>query len=58
MLGGCKEMKTDLVISGDLLRRIPEPGVRFRFGAERVGAVKGRKREVRVHTVERIKPTA
>jgi adenylate cyclase len=58
MLGVCKEMKADLVISGDLLRRIPEPGVRFRFGAERVGAVKGRKREVRVHTVERIKPTA
>jgi adenylate cyclase len=51
----CKELKADLLVSAELLGRIPRAEERFRLGALQVAPVKGRRREVRVHTVERVK---
>ncbi|MBL7956090.1 MAG: hypothetical protein JNJ91_13730, partial [Flavobacteriales bacterium] len=53
MLGVAKDMKVDLLISGELLARIPKAKERFSIGPEMVAPVKGRKREVRVHEVGR-----
>jgi class 3 adenylate cyclase len=53
MLGVAKDMKVDLLISGELLARIPKAKERFSLGPEMVAPVKGRKREVRVHEVGR-----
>jgi adenylate cyclase len=55
MVGVCKELKADLLVSAELLGRIPRAEERFRLGALQVAPVKGRRREVRVHTVERVK---
>lgn len=55
MLGVAKDMKVDLLISGELLARIPTAKERFSIGPEMVAPVKGRKREVRVHEVGRSK---
>jgi hypothetical protein len=54
----CKEMQEDLLITSDLLERMPDAGKRFVFGPPTVFRVKGGKREVTVHTVERISRTA
>jgi adenylate cyclase len=53
MLGLAKEMKTDLLISAELLARLPSAAERFTIGPESIVPVKGRRREVRVHTVQR-----
>ena len=53
MLGLCKEMKTDLLISTELLARMPDAKDRFTIGEERTLPVKGRKREVHAHTIGR-----
>jgi class 3 adenylate cyclase len=55
MVGVCKEMKADLLVSAELLGRIPQAEERFRLGRLQVAPVKGRRREVRVHAVERVK---
>jgi len=57
MLGVAKDMKVDLLISNDLLQRIPNARERFSIGPEMVAPVKGRKREVHVHEVGRFKKT-
>lgn len=54
MLGVCKDLKEDLVVSAEMYARFTASRERFRFGAERTMPVKGRKREVRVHSVERV----
>jgi adenylate cyclase len=53
MLGLAKEMKTDLLASAELLQRIPKAHERFTIGPQHTLPVKGRRREVRVHTVQR-----
>ncbi len=53
MLGLAKEMKTDLLVSAELLERIPKAHERFTIGPQHTLPVKGRRREVRVHTVQR-----
>lgn len=58
MLGLAKAMRTDLLVSAELLRRIPAAGERFRIGPQHTVPVKGRRREVRVHEVERLHRTA
>lgn len=55
MLGLAKVMKVDLLASAELLERVPNASERFRIGPENVVPVKGRRREVRVHALERIK---
>lgn len=57
MLGVAKDMKVDLLISNELLQRIPNARERFSIGPEMVAPVKGRKREVHVHEVGRFKKT-
>ncbi|MBK7382789.1 MAG: adenylate/guanylate cyclase domain-containing protein [Flavobacteriales bacterium] len=54
MLGLAKAMKVDLLASAELLQRIPDAGSRFLIGEQHVVPVKGKRKEVRVHTVERI----
>lgn len=54
MLGVCKDMKADLLVSSELLGRIPQASERFTFTAESVVPVKGRRREVRVQAAERL----
>ncbi len=53
MLGLAKEMKTDLLVSAELLHRIPNASERFTIGPQHIIPVKGRRREVRVHTLQR-----
>ena len=53
MLGLCKDLRADLLVSGELLARIPSAADRFTISAEQVLPVKGRKREVRAHIVSR-----
>jgi len=53
MLGLAKDMKVDILVSAELLARIPQANERFTIGPEHVVPVKGRRREVRVHTVQR-----
>lgn len=53
MLGLAKDMKVDLLVSAELLARIPTAGERFTIGPQHIVPVKGRRREVRVHAVER-----
>lgn len=55
MLGLAKEMKVDLLASSELLDRIPNAKERFNIGPQRSVPVKGRRREVSVHEVERKK---
>jgi adenylate cyclase len=57
MLGVGKDLKTPLIISSELYGRIPGLTDRFSFGPEQTVPVKGRKREVRVRTVERLRPS-
>ena len=53
MLGLCKGMKVPLLVSAGLLERIPGTEARFRLGEEQLLPVRGRKREIRVRSVER-----
>jgi adenylate cyclase len=55
MLGLAKSMKVDLLVSAELLERIPTATERFAIGPQNIVPVKGRRREVRVHTVERLR---
>lgn len=55
MLGLCKDLKADLLVSAELRSRIAEDAGRFQFDDERVLPVKGRKREVRAHAVRRVR---
>lgn len=55
MLGVCKELKQDLLVSAELYARSMASSDRFRFGEELTRPVKGRKREVRVRSVERVR---
>ncbi len=54
MLGLAKSMKVDILVSAELLARMPGADTRFRIGPQHTVPVKGRRREVRVHEVERI----
>ncbi|MEO8067273.1 MAG: adenylate/guanylate cyclase domain-containing protein [Flavobacteriales bacterium] len=53
MLGLCKDLNERLLVSGELLERLGDIGDRFTIGVEQILPVKGRKREVRVHSVRR-----
>lgn len=53
MLGLAKDMKVGLLASTELLDRIPNAKERFNIGPQRSVPVKGRRREVSVHVVER-----
>lgn len=53
MLGLCKELKADLLVSAQMLDRLGGATERFRVEPEQVLPVKGRKREVRAHVVHR-----
>jgi class 3 adenylate cyclase len=53
MLGLAKDMKVDLLVSAELLHRIPSASERFTIGPQHIIPVKGRRREVRVHTLQR-----
>lgn len=55
MLGLAKEMKVDILASAELLQRIPKVGERFKVGPQHTVPVKGRRREVRVHAIERVR---
>ena len=57
MLGLAKDMKVDLLVSAEMLARLPSATDRFKFGPQHTVPVKGRKREVRVHAVERLHRT-
>ena len=54
MLGLCKELDAGLLASAELLNRIPQVEERFRTGPLQVVPVKGRRREVNVHRIDRI----
>lgn len=58
MLGVAKDMKVDMLISSEMLGRLPHAHDRFSIGPEMVAPVKGRKREVRVHEIGRFKKGA
>ncbi len=58
MLGVAKDMKVDMLISSEMLGRLPHAHERFSIGPEMVAPVKGRKREVRVHEIGRSKKGA
>ena len=53
MLGLAKTMKADILVSAELLYRLPSAAQRFTVGPEHMVPVKGRRREVRVHTLDR-----
>ncbi len=55
ILGVTKEMKKDILVSAELLERFPDVSERFIVGPQHIVPVKGRKREVRVHELTRIK---
>jgi len=54
MLGLAKAMKTRILVSAELLERMPEATKRFDIGPEHLVPVKGKRREVRVHDVSRM----
>ena len=54
MLSKCKEQKVEMLVSTDLLARIPSATERFSIGEEQVLQVKGRRREVHVHSLQRV----
>lgn len=57
ILGVAKDLKADLLVSNEMLQRLPKAFERFEIGPENVVPVKGRKREVRVHAVSRFRST-
>ncbi len=54
MLGLAKVMKTRILVSAELLERLPEATKRFDIGPEHLVPLKGKRREVRVHDVSRL----
>jgi adenylate cyclase len=58
MLGLAKAMKVPILVSAELLQRISTVGDRFVVGPQHTVPVKGRRREVRVHEIERIQKLA
>lgn len=55
MLGLAKLMKTDILVSAELLDRIPDADERFSIGPQHTIPVKGKRREVRVHAITRLR---
>lgn len=55
MLGLAKTMKTRILVSAELLERMPDAVSRFDIGPEHLVPLKGKRKEVRVHDVSRIK---
>ncbi|HEY0978348.1 MAG TPA: adenylate/guanylate cyclase domain-containing protein [Flavobacteriales bacterium] len=55
LLNRSKEMKAGILVSSELLERMPDAAERFRFGPELELPVKGKKRSVQAREVERIK---
>ena len=53
MLGLAKTMKTDILVSAELLERLPDAGTRFIIGPQHTVPVKGKRKEVRVHGIAR-----
>lgn len=53
ILGLCKEQKADLLVSEDLLKRMPDAEKRFSLGPPSTLPVKGRRRQVAVRAVQR-----
>ncbi|MBK8497289.1 MAG: adenylate/guanylate cyclase domain-containing protein [Flavobacteriales bacterium] len=53
MLGLAKAMKTDILVSAELLERVPGAEERFIIGPQHTVPVKGKRREVRVHELAR-----
>jgi adenylate cyclase len=49
----CKELKADLLVTDDLLQRMPNAGKRFSFSEGILLRIKGGKRRMVVHRVER-----
>ncbi len=54
MLDVAKDMKVGLLVSAEMLERVPNAKERFKIGPQHIVPVKGRRREVRVHEVERM----
>lgn len=54
MVDVAKHMKVGLLVSSELLGKMPRADERFKLSDEHVVPVKGRRREVRVHVVERL----
>jgi adenylate cyclase len=55
ILGVAKDLKHDILVSSELLQRLPQASDRFEMGPLQVVPVKGRKREVRVHSIVRLR---
>jgi class 3 adenylate cyclase len=58
MLGLAKEMDEGLLVSAELLARLPGVPDRFEVGPQSIVPVKGRRREVRVHALRRLRGPA
>ncbi|MBX2978717.1 MAG: adenylate/guanylate cyclase domain-containing protein [Flavobacteriales bacterium] len=58
MLGLAKTMDADILVSAEVLERIPKATERFLIGPQHTVPVKGRRREVRVHTLNRLRKEA
>lgn len=54
MVDVAKQMKVGLVVSSELLGKMPRANERFRLSEEHVVPVKGKRREVHIHAVERL----
>lgn len=55
ILGLAKDMKKDMLVSSEVLQHFPKASERFAIGPQHIIPVKGRKREVRVHEIQRLK---
>ena len=53
MLGLAKTMKVNILVSAELIERMPDAAVRFEIGPQHTVPVKGKRREVRVHELAR-----
>lgn len=58
MLGLAKTMDADILVSAEVLERVPKATERFLVGPQHTVPVKGRRREVRVHTLNRLRKEA
>lgn len=58
MLDLAKSMKVDILASAELLQHIPMANERFAIGAQHTVPVKGRRRAVSVHAVERTRKSS
>lgn len=53
MLGLAKTMKVNILVSAELIERMPDAADRFEIGPQHTVPVKGKRREVRVHELAR-----